>query len=100
MRCVSIERRCQAASSTRSTLLTSEIRSALSGGRSLAGDALADRFQGTSSRESSAMNASMPANTAAEHAVSDPLLLAFGPAGVLSSRAIAAEDAVALWRLL
>jgi hypothetical protein len=43
----------------------------------------------------------MIANTAAtEDAVPEPLLLTIGPAGVLSSRAIAAEDAVALWRLL
>ena len=47
------------------------------------------------------MLASMPANVAAtEDTVPEPLLLTIGPAGVLSSRAIAAEDAVALWRLL
>src|SRR4051812_45636213 len=43
----------------------------------------------------------LPANTAPTgDAVPEPLLLTIGPAGVLSSRAIAAEDAVALWRLL
>src|SRR4051812_10498365 len=48
------------------------------------------------------MLASMPASSTAatEDTVPEPLLLTIGRAGVLSSRAIAAEDAVALWRLL
>jgi hypothetical protein len=47
------------------------------------------------------MLASVPANTTAtEDTVLEPLLLTIGATGVLSSRAIAAEDAVALWRLL
>ena len=47
------------------------------------------------------MLASMPAGTNSTVAIEGKqLLLTIGPAGVLSRRAIAAEDAVALWRLL
>src|SRR3954447_25722871 len=48
------------------------------------------------------MLASMHAGSTAatEDTVPEPLLLTIGRAGVLSSRAIAAEDAVALWRRL
>src|SRR3954464_2158454 len=48
------------------------------------------------------MLASMPANSTAatEDTVPEQLLLTMGQAGVLSSRPIAAEDAVGLWRLL
>jgi len=44
------------------------------------------------------MTASSTAAT--EDTVPEPLLLTIGRAGVLSSQAIAFEDAVALWRLL
>src|SRR4051794_34560780 len=47
------------------------------------------------------MLASMPArSTATTDIASEPFLLTIGRAGVLSSRAIASEDAVGLWRLL
>ena len=47
------------------------------------------------------MLASMPAGTNSTVAIEGKqLLLTIGPAGVLSRRAISAEDAVALWRLL
>src|SRR4051794_16856680 len=48
------------------------------------------------------MLASMPASSTAatEDTVPEPLLLTIGPAGVLSRPAIAAEGAVAFWRLL
>src|SRR4051812_28695863 len=44
----------------------------------------------------------MPASSTAatEDTVPEPLLLTIGRAGVLSSRAIAAEEAIALWQLL